>query len=50
MLDCTKFKHPGGNDKLTSRTGKDVLEDFVAMKHSTKAENIAKDMVIGSLD
>lgn len=50
VLDCTNFKHPGGNDKLTTRAGEDVLEDFMAMKHSSKAENIAKDMIIGSLE
>lgn len=48
VLDCTGYKHPGGIDKITDRKGKDVLEDFLAMKHSSKAEKIAMEKVIGT--
>ncbi len=47
VLDVSQFKHPGGNDKIDSRAGEDVLDDFLAMKHSSKADLIARDMVIG---
>ena len=29
VLDVSQFKHPGGNDKLLDRAGKDIYEDFV---------------------
>ncbi|XP_072306411.1 cytochrome b5 [Eucyclogobius newberryi] len=51
VYDVTKFleEHPGGEEVLREQAGGDATESFEDVGHSTDAQEMAKDMIIGEL-
>lgn len=51
MLDLSKYsqEHPGGLEVLLFAAGEDCTEDFDLGDHSSKAEDLAESLAIGTL-
>lgn len=51
VYDITKFivEHPGGEDVLLERIGKDVTSQFEDVGHSSEARKRLKELLIGKL-
>ena len=53
VIDVKEYApdHPGGEQYLTERLGKDIVEDFEDAEHTRSARNILKDLpVVGHLE
>eukprot|EP00908_Phaeocystis_cordata_P008940 Transcript_19657.p1 GENE.Transcript_19657~~Transcript_19657.p1 ORF type:complete len:378 (-),score=28.14 Transcript_19657:469-1554(-) len=50
VYDVTNFHHPGGNDRLFDRGGKDVSKAFAAIRHSDAAHRHLRRLLIGQLN
>ena len=50
VYDVTNFHHPGGNDRLFDRGGKDVTKAFRAIRHSDAAHKHLRRLLIGQIN
>ena len=50
VYDVTNFHHPGGNDRLFDRGGKDVTKAFGAIRHSDAARKHLRRLLIGQIN
>ena len=50
VYDVTNFHHPGGNDRLFDRGGKDITKAFGAIRHSDAACKHLRRLLIGQIN
>ncbi|KAI3461864.1 hypothetical protein Pfo_018527 [Paulownia fortunei] len=52
VYDVTKYldDHPGGDEVLVSATGKDAIDDFEDVGHSTTARAMLEEFYVGDMD